>query len=103
MMHEWKSQEKLIDEFDRGAPTLDPLRFKIFLYDKAEWDNVPQVIPRFHFHLQRYLRGLSAFCLEKSLEETTSHLREDVFAHFPTINGRIDAEISDRKEADRLV
>lgn len=89
-MHEWKSQEKLIDEFDRSAPTLDPLHYKIFLYDKSEWDNVPQVIPRFHFHLQRYMRGISQFCLEKSQEETTAHLRGDVFGHFHSINGRID-------------
>ncbi len=93
MMHEWKSQEKLIDELDRPDPEMDPLRYKIFLYDKSEWDNVPSVIPRFSFHLQKYLRGISKFCYEKSLEETTAHLREDVFSHFPVINGRIDQEI----------
>ena len=75
MMHEWKSQEKLIDDLDRPDPELNALRYKIFLYDKSEWDNVPQVIPRFSFHLQRYLKELSAFCYEKSLEETTAHLR----------------------------
>jgi hypothetical protein len=100
MMHEWKSQEKLIDDLDRHDPDMDPLQYKIFLYDKSEWDNLPQVIPRFNFHLQRYLRGISAFCHMKSLEETTAHLREDTFKNFPIIHGRIDDEIRDRKEVD---
>ncbi len=51
MMHEWKSQERLIDELDRADNELDTLIYKIFLYDKSEWDNVPSVIPRFHFYL----------------------------------------------------
>jgi hypothetical protein len=51
MMHEWKSQEKLIDDLDRHDPDMDPLQYKIFLYEKSEWDNLPQVIPRFNFHL----------------------------------------------------
>jgi hypothetical protein len=41
MMHEWKSQEKLIDEIDRTDHELDPLLYKLFLYEKNEWDNVP--------------------------------------------------------------
>jgi hypothetical protein len=41
MMHEWKSQEKLIDELDRPEADLNPLRYKIFLYEKSEWDNLP--------------------------------------------------------------
>jgi len=59
IMHEWKSQEKLIDEMDRTDPDLDPLNYKIYLYEKNEWDNVPSVIPAFSFHIQRYVRGLS--------------------------------------------
>lgn len=51
MMHEWKSQERLILDLDKADPDMDPLQYKIFLYEKNEWDNVPQVIPRFHFHL----------------------------------------------------
>ena len=41
MMHEWKSQEKLIDDLDRHDPDMDPLQYKIFLYEKSEWDNLP--------------------------------------------------------------
>ena len=82
---------------------MDPLQYKIFLYDKSEWDNLPQVIPRFQFHIQRYLRGISAFCHAKSLEETTAHLREDTFKNFPIIHGRIDDEIKERKDMDDTV
>ena len=102
-MHEWKSQEKLIDDLDRADPEMDPLQYKIFLYDKSEWDNLPQVIPRFSFHLQRYTRGISAFCLMKSKEETTAHLREDTFSNFPIIHGRIDEEIRIREQVDSKV
>jgi len=82
---------------------MDPLQYKIFLYDKSEWDNLPQVIPRFQFHIQRYLRGISAFCHAKSLEETTAHLREDTFKNFPIIHARIDDEIKERKDMDDTV
>jgi hypothetical protein len=51
VMHEWKSQERLIDELDRTDPDLDPLNYKIYLYEKNEWDNVPSVIPAFSFHI----------------------------------------------------
>jgi hypothetical protein len=54
---------------------MDPLLYRIFQYEKSEWDNLPQVIPRFSFYLQRYVRGISQFCYGKSKEETTAHLR----------------------------
>ena len=103
MMHEWKSQEKLIDELDRHDPDMDPLVYRIFQYEKSEWDNMPQVIARFSFYLQRYVRGISQFCYGKSKEETTAHLRQETWAHFPIINGRIDDEIRDRQNVDRDV
>ena len=103
MMHEWKSQERLILDLDKADPELDPLHYKIFLYEKNEWDNVPQVIPRFHFHLQRYIRSISQVCYEKSLEETTEHLREETFKHFPIIHSRIDKEIEERNQVDAKV
>ncbi len=103
MMHEWKSQEKLIDELDRPDPDMDPLIYRIFQYEKNEWDNLPQVIPRFGFYLQRYVRGISAFCLGKSKEETTAHLRQETWAQFPIINGRIDDEIKTRETVDQQV
>ena len=68
----------------------------MFTYEKNEWDNGPSVIPRFEFQLQRYIRGISSFCNEKSLEETTAHLREDVFNHFPIINDRFEKEKASR-------
>lgn len=49
-MHEWKSLERLIDEWETH-PVVDPLAYKLFTYDKNEWDNVPSVIPRFSFYL----------------------------------------------------
>lgn len=97
-MHEWKSQEKLIDDLDRPDPDMDPLQYKIFLYEKNEWDNLPQLVPRFAFHFQRYIRGISAFCYQKSLEETTAHLRADVFGHLPLIEARIEKEVKDRED-----
>jgi hypothetical protein len=49
------------------------------------------------------MRGISAFCHMKSLEETTAHLREDTFKQFPLIHSRIDEEIRDRKDIDDRV
>ena len=88
---------------DRTDPDLDPLNYKIYLYEKNEWDNVPSVIPAFSFHFQRYVRGLSQFCYGKSLEETTAHLREEVFNEFPRVHHRIDEEFRAREENQRMV
>ena len=103
MMHEWKSQERLILDLDKGDPDMDPLQYKIFLYEKNEWDNVPQVIPRFQFHLQRYMRGMSQVLFERSQDETTEHLRADTFQHFPILHGRIDKEVEERTQVDAKV
>ena len=48
-MHEWKSQERLIESWETQVIT-NPLLYKMFAYDTNEWDNVPSVIPRFTFY-----------------------------------------------------
>ena len=40
MMHEWKSQEKLVEECEQNL-IKNPLIYELFNYEKAEWDNVP--------------------------------------------------------------
>ncbi|CDW72692.1 UNKNOWN [Stylonychia lemnae] len=77
MMHEWKSQEKLVDEWET-QDVKNPLKYDLFGYDKNEWDNVPSVIPRFSFYLQQYVKGLVEFCFNKNQEESTSTLRKYV-------------------------
>ena len=49
--------------------------YQKFGYRKYEWDNVPQILPRFSFHLETYVKGLSEMCGEIHSRETTMDLR----------------------------
>lgn len=65
MMHEWRSQEKLITDWENQVIE-SPLDYNMFIFDKNEWDNVPSVIPRFAFYMQKYIQGLTEFCKAKN-------------------------------------
>lgn len=75
------SQEMIIEKLlvqEAG----DPLNYKEFDYDKGEWDNIPIIIPRFSLYLSKHMEALSGKCRSKFNEETTAHLRDDVFDKF---------------------
>jgi len=59
MMHQWESLKKLISEWE-AQEVNDPFVYEAFKYSPEEWDNVPAVIPRFQFYMQK--------CLEYSVK-----------------------------------
>ena len=61
MMHQWESLKKLITSWEEQE-VKDTFVYTQFDYKPDEWDNVPPVIPRFHFYLQN--------CLAKTVEFT---------------------------------
>ena len=50
MMHQWESLKKLISSWE-DQEVKDTFIYTPFEYKADEWDNVPPVIPRFHFYL----------------------------------------------------
>ncbi len=84
MMHEWQSQEKLLEEV-KQPEIMEVLHYSDFRYEVNEWDNVPPVLPRFHFYNQAYMRGIVEFCYSKSKEESTKSLREYITAEFADV------------------
>lgn len=45
-MHKWASLQKLIKAFE-DQTIKDPFVYEAFQFNSEEWDNVPEVIPRF--------------------------------------------------------
>lgn len=60
----------------------EELSYELFKYDKNEWDNVPQVIPRFTFHLEKNVKNLTDVCADLTSRETTKELRRDMESKF---------------------
>jgi hypothetical protein len=58
-MHKLESIEKLVHQFE-DTPARDPFVYEDFKYLTKEFDNIPEVIPRFNFYLQSYLRPIVA-------------------------------------------
>ena len=79
------------------------LEYAPFRYEMSEWDNVPSVIARFQFYLQKYTQGLSAFCNEKNQEEKVASLRADLEKRIEENNNHISEEKEARdQEENRL-
>ena len=79
------SREQSEQEKAAGAGDATPritvdhdVSYSAFKYEQHEWDNVPPVIPRFSFHLEGNVRGLSQLCAELAGRETTKDLRGDL-------------------------
>jgi hypothetical protein len=60
-MHKLESVEKLIHQFEEMAVE-NPFIYKDFNYSLKEYDNIPEVIPRFQFYLQNCLKPIVAYC-----------------------------------------
>lgn len=58
-MHKLDSIERLIHQYE-DTKIEDPFVYKDFQYILKEFDNIPEVIPRFNFYLQNYMRPLVA-------------------------------------------
>ena len=76
-MHEWESQEKLIQEWELEEVE-DCLKFVDLKYQRHEWDNIPIIVPRFIFYTNKYIKGLSKFCKAIDDAESTQSLRTDL-------------------------
>ncbi len=72
----------------------------MFTYEKNEWDNVPSVIPRFSFHIQAYLKGVTKFCQIKKQEESTETLRKAIFEELKRIDAKIDSKTGERLQRE---
>lgn len=69
----------------------EELSYELFKYDKNEWDNVPQVIPRFTFHLEKNVKNLTDVCADLTSRETTKELRRDMESKFSQAQDRANA------------
>jgi hypothetical protein len=58
-MHKLESVEKLLHQYEE-TEIPDPFVYADFNYQLKEFDNIPEVIPRFAFYLQSYLRPIVA-------------------------------------------
>lgn len=56
--------------------------YDIVTFEDYEWDNIPQVVPRFVIHLEKYVQGLSEFCNEIKHRENIKDLRADFESRF---------------------
>lgn len=68
---------KWLDEISKYKFT-DATQLPNFEYENKEFDNIPQIIPRFLFHLNSQIRCISQHLNELSLKETTEMLRKDL-------------------------
>ena len=68
---------------------LDCLSYKPFEYQDNQWDNLPLIIPKFQFHLESNIQGISQKVKELTLLETVSHLREYCEESFESTDGKI--------------
>lgn len=73
MMHKWESQEKLISIWQ--AQQVDEGLYRDFEFDRAEFDNVPPVVPRFLFYLQLSLKPLIAQMAAEQQKLQTADLK----------------------------
>ena len=77
--------------------------YSSFKYEKPEWDNVAQVVPRFSFHLESNVRELSHTCAELVSRETTKHLREDIEARLQEVRDKAkEHRDTDLEEKERI-
>jgi len=56
----------------------DAKHFTAFSYENKEFDNIPQILPRFLFHLHSQIKWVQDHLLGLSLLETTRNLRDNL-------------------------
>ena len=76
-MHNSDSQEELVDEFLKYT-VKDPLIYKEFEYDKAEWDNIPTIIPRFVTFMSKHMEALTGKWHERFTQISTPDLESKI-------------------------
>ena len=58
-MHKSESQFRLINTY-MDEEVVNPLSYNLVQFQKQEWDNIPMVIHRFCFHLEKQIEALTA-------------------------------------------
>ena len=76
-MHRPDSQTDLLNTYLEEIIE-DPLSYKEVAYDKTEWDNIPQIIPRYCIHMSKHLLAMTDHYNKKCHEETTEQLRNSL-------------------------
>lgn len=83
------SQEDQIDEF-LAYTVDDPLVYEEFNYDKAEWANIPSIIPRFITFMSKHLEALTQKCNERFSQVSTPALQAQMEDQINALKSRID-------------
>ena len=56
----------------------NPYNYTEFTYFDQEWDNVPPIVPKISFHLEKYVKHICLFIEDLSMTESTAALRESL-------------------------
>lgn len=72
----WQSQDKFVRHLE-AEPIETHLKYQKISYGEHDWDNIPPVVPRFIFHLVKYMQGVTAEIDELVHLESVASLRKE--------------------------